>query len=155
MQTFLEDTLFTLQQKHTDLSKLTLIFPSKRAGGFFKNFISKHAVTTSFLPKIVSIEEFIQDVSDLTIINNTELLFKSYSVYLNTKSFTQKEDFESFNSWAVTLLNDFNEIDRYLVNPKDFFNYLGSIKSMERWNLKEEKTELIQNYLKFWRKGQK
>lgn len=150
MQTFLEDTLFTLQQKHADLSKLTLIFPSKRAGGFFKNFISKHAVTTSFLPKIVSIEEFIQDVSDLTIINNTELLFKSYSVYLNTKSFTQKEDFESFNSWAVTLLNDFNEIDRYLVNPKDFFNYLGSIKSMERWNLKEEKTELIQNYLKFW-----
>ena len=48
------------------------------------------------------------------------------------------------------MLNDFNEIDRYLVNPKEFFNYLGSIKTLERWNLKEEKTELIEKYLQFW-----
>jgi|TARA_R100000479_G_scaffold165252_1_gene104541 hypothetical protein len=150
MQTFLEETLFSLKNKHEDLSSLTLILPSKRAGGFLKNYLSKHSQTTSFLPHIISIEEFIESVSGLSIIDNTELLFKSYQVYLQTSSFSEKENFENYNSWAITLLNDFNEIDRYLVNPKDFFNYLGSIKTMERWNLKEEKTELIEKYLQFW-----
>ena len=150
MQTFLEETLLSLKNKHKDLSSLTLILPSKRAGGFLKNYLSKHSQTTSFLPHIISIEEFIETVSGLSIIDNTELLFKSYQVYLNTSSFAEKEDFENYNAWAITLLNDFNEIDRYLVPPKDFFTYLGSIKTMERWNLKEEKTELIDNYLQFW-----
>ena len=150
MQTFLEETLFSLKNKHEDLSSLTLILPSKRAGGFLKNYLSKHSQTTTFLPHIISIEEFIETVSGHSIIDNTELLFKSYQVYLNTSSFSEKENFENYNSWAITLLNDFNEIDRYLVNPKDFFNYLGSIKTMERWNLKEEKTELIEKYLQFW-----
>ena len=150
MQTFLEETLFSLKNKHEDLSSLTLILPSKRAGGFLKNYLSKHSQTTSFLPHIISIEEFIESVSGLSIIDNTELLFNSYQVYLQTSSFSEKENFENYSSWAITLLNDFNEIDRYLVNPKDFFNYLGSIKTMERWNLKEEKTELIEKYLQFW-----
>ena len=153
MQTFLEETLFSLKNKHEDLSSLTLILPSKRAGGFLKNYLSKHSQTTSFLPHIISIEEFIESVSGLSIIDNTELLFNSYQVYLQTSSFSEKENFENYSSWAITLLNDFNEIDRYLVNPKDFFNYLGSIKTMERWNLKEEKTELIEKYLQFWNRG--
>ncbi|RFN59246.1 PD-(D/E)XK nuclease family protein [Marixanthomonas ophiurae] len=150
MQTFLEETLISLKSKHEDLSGLTLILPSKRAGSFLKNYLSKYSKTTSFLPHIISIEEFIETVSGISILDSTELLFKSYQVYLNTDSFSEKENFENYNAWAITLLNDFNEIDRYLVNPKDFFTYLGSIKTMERWNLKEEKTELIEKYLQFW-----
>ncbi|PVW15231.1 PD-(D/E)XK nuclease family protein [Marixanthomonas spongiae] len=150
MQTFLEETLLSLKKNHDDIAELTLVLPSKRAGGFLKNYLGKHAQTASFLPKIISIETFIEQVSGLSIIDSTELLFKSYQVYLNTASFSEKGNFENYSTWAPTLLNDFNEIDRYLVDPKAFFTYLGSIKTLERWNLQEEKTELIEKYLQFW-----
>ncbi len=151
MQTFLEDTLHAIHKKHPDTAELILILPSKRAGGFLKNYLRKLASKTSFAPRIISIEEFIEVLSDLKIIETTELFFKSYEAYLNTQGISKKEDFESYTNWATTLLNDFNEIDRHLVEPKAFFSYLGSIKTLEKWNVaEEERTELIDAYIKFW-----
>ncbi|MFC7356234.1 PD-(D/E)XK nuclease family protein [Jejudonia soesokkakensis] len=150
MLTFLEETIQKLTYQYEDISSLKIIVPSKRAGGFLKNYLRKESKITTFVPTILSIEEFIQEISQLAIIDSTELIFKSYEAYLQTTSFSEKEDFESYTSWASTLLNDFNEVDRYLLDPKQFFSYLGSIKTLEKWNVKGEQTELIKNYLSFW-----
>jgi hypothetical protein len=150
MVTFLQDALTDVKNSLPDISDITFILPSKRAGGFLLNELKKNSAATFFAPPICSIEEFIEELSNLKIINNTELLFKSYEAYLKTDSITEKEDFETYSTWATTLLNDFNEIDRYLVEPTRFFSYLASIKTLERWGVKEEKTELINNYLQFW-----
>jgi ATP-dependent helicase/nuclease subunit B len=150
MLTFLEETLTDLKKEYKDLSSLTLILPSKRAGGFLKNYLRETATKTSFAPKIISIEEFIEDLSALKIIDPTELLFKSYETYLRTNSIQKKEDFEKYTSWATTLLADFNEIDRFLLDPKPFFNYLSSIQDINHWYVSNQKTPLIEAYLIFW-----
>ncbi len=134
MQTFLEEILKTLQQEHKDISSLTLILPSKRAGGFLKNYLRQSAKKTFFAPKIISIEEFIEELSDLKIVDTTELLFKSYEVYLKTDAIQEKDSFEVYTSWATTLLADFNEIDRYLIDPAPFFNYLSNIQDINLKN---------------------
>ncbi|MCW5519861.1 PD-(D/E)XK nuclease family protein [Aureitalea sp. L0-47] len=150
MQTFLEETIDDLLQKHEDVSQLIIVLPSKRAGGFFKNYLRKQLKRTSFLPQIISIEEFVEAISDITIVDPAHLLLRSYQAYLKTDSIKEKEDFESFSTWIQTLLNDFNEIDRYLVDRKRFFDYLGSIKSLEKWSMQNETTDLIKAYLSFW-----
>lgn len=150
MQSFLEETIQDLLGKHEDVSQLTVILPSKRAGGFFKHYLRKQLKRTTFLPSILSIEEFVELLSDLSIVDPSELLLRSYKAYLNTNSIEKKEDFESFNSWIQILLNDFNEIDRYLVDSDQFFSYLGSIKSIEKWSPQSESTDLIKSYLSFW-----
>ncbi len=150
MLTFLQETLAHIKKSHSDISEITFILPSRRAGGFLKNQLRKEVSKTQFAPKICSIEEFVEELSNLKIIDSTELLFKSYEAYLKTDSIPEKEDFETFSTWAVTLLNDFNEIDRYLVQPEPFFSYLASIKTLERWGVKDEKTEMVDQYLKFW-----
>ncbi|RDK88415.1 PD-(D/E)XK nuclease family protein [Marinirhabdus gelatinilytica] len=151
MQTFLEETLQLIEQKQENLSSCIFILPSKRAGGFLKNHLRKQTQKTTFLPKIISIEELIEELSGLEIIDTTELLFKSYEVYKNTKAIAEKESFEGYASWAITLMNDINEVDRYLLDPKQFFGYLGSIKSLERWNVTSERSSFIKNYLDFWK----
>lgn len=151
MVKFLQETLADIKKNHSDLSEITFILPSKRAGGFLMHEIKKEASKTQFAPRIISIEEFIEEVSNISIIDNTELLFKSYEAYLKTTSIIEKDDFETFSTWANTLLNDFNEIDRYLVEPEPFFNYLASIKTLERWGVNDEQTQLITNYLGFWK----
>lgn len=150
MVTFLQETLADIKSTFPDISEVTIILPSKRAGGFLMDDLKRESSKTQFAPIIYSIEEFIEELSNLSIIDNTELLFKSYQAYLNTTSINAKDDFETYSTWATTLLNDFNEIDRYLVEPEPFFSYLASIKTLERWGVKDEKTELIDNYLRFW-----
>jgi len=151
MLTFLEETLLTLRSKHEEISDCILILPSKRAGGFLKNYLQKHAAKTIFSPKILSIEEFIEELSNLKIISPDELLIKSYEAYLQTAGISEKENFEDYASWAVALLNDFSEIDRYLIDPLAFFNYLSSVKTLEKWGVSDEQTPLIKNYLTFWK----
>jgi len=150
MLAFLEETIRTIQNKHEDISNCVLILPSKRAGGFLKNYLLKHTTKTIFSPKIISVEEFIEELSGLTIINPEELLIKSFQAYSTTEGIVEKESFEDYTSWANALLNDFSEIDRYLVNPKAFFDYLSSIKTLEKWGVTNEQTPLIANYLQFW-----
>ncbi|QIE59824.1 PD-(D/E)XK nuclease family protein [Rasiella rasia] len=151
MLTFLEETLEHIQKTHQNLSDAVFILPSKRAGGFLKNYLRKTATSTQFLPKISSIEDLIQELSGLQIIDTTELLFKSYEVYKKTSSFKEKESFDQYAGWATTLLNDFNEVDRHLVDTQQFFDYLGSIKALERWNVTSQKTHFLENYVTFWK----
>ncbi|MAN59323.1 MAG: hypothetical protein CMC08_05755, partial [Flavobacteriaceae bacterium] len=150
MRTFLNETLESLLQDHQDLSTLTLILPSKRAGGFLKNEIRQRAGKTQFAPRVISIEEYIEELSGLQIIEPIELLFRSFEAYQKTEGISEKEDFDTYASWGQTLLNDFNEIDRYLVDTQAFFTYLSSIKTLERWNLTGETTSMVQNFLSFW-----
>ncbi len=151
MVTFLQETLADIKKNHSDLGTLTFILPSKRAGGFLMNELKTQQTITQFAPEIFSIEEFVEGLSKLTIIDAIELLFKSYEAYLLTEPISDKEDFENYSSWAITLLNDFNEIDRYLVEPTPFFNYLSGVKTLERWGVRDEKSEIITNYLNFWK----
>src|SRR5690554_1520653 len=94
MVTFLQETLKNIQNRHTDLSDITFILPSKRAGSFLRDQLKREANNTQFTPKIVSIEDFVENLSELSIVGNTELLFKSYHAYLNIFFFKQKTAYE-------------------------------------------------------------
>ena len=150
MITFLEETLAKIKEETSALSELVIILPSKRACGFLLNHLKSSADKTFFSPKISSIEEFIQEISNLKIIDPTELLFESYKVYLKVISNQEKDSFEVYSSWATPLLNDFNEIDRHLISTNSFFNYLSTIKNINHWGVQNEQTQLVKNYLKFW-----
>jgi len=150
MTTHIAETVSELIKNKTNLSSSIFILPSKRAGAFLKNEIVKQNTQSIFSPSILSIEEFIENIADLKIGDPLELIFEFYEVYLSANKSSEKESFESFSSWANVLLDDFNEIDRNLIDQDSFFHYLKSIKDLDHWYLSAEKTEFIENYLGFW-----
>lgn len=152
MISFISEILENLQKEGRYLPDLTFILPSKRAGTFLKKQIASCYTEPVFSPKILSIEEFSEELSELKTLDATSTLFEFYSVYLSLTPKDQTEDFENFSSWAQTLIHDFNEIDRYLVPPDAIFNYLSAIKDNEHWSLQDNQTDLVKNYLSFWRK---
>jgi len=152
MPSFINDVLKDLETKKVDLSKVSFILPSKRAGVFLRHEIASNVSKTIFAPTIISIEEFVEELSQLQNINNTELLFEFYSVYKAQTPETQIENFEAFSKWAQILLQDFNEIDRYLIDPKAIFDYLKAIQDINHWSLEKNQTPLIKNYLVFWKR---
>ncbi|XLS29081.1 PD-(D/E)XK nuclease family protein [Flavobacteriaceae bacterium M23B6Z8] len=150
MKTFLREVAEKIRASYTDLQHLVLVLPSKRAGVFLRNELLSLTKQTGFGPKIFSIEEFVQELSRLKLADTTTVLFEFYQVYKSNTPESETDDFYSFSRWATTMLQDFNEIDRYLVNTAQFFNYLASVKEINHWYLQEEKTTLQQNYIRFW-----
>jgi len=133
-------------------SDLIVILPSKRAKVFLIEELKNQTAETIFSPEIISIEDFIQTIAGIRSIDNIELLFEFYEVYLSVTD-KDPESFETFANWAKTLLQDFNEIDRYLLEPNKILKYLENIKEVEHWSVDSDKrTDLIDKYLIFWKK---
>lgn len=149
MKTFLQETLSDIKQGSESYDKSIWIVPSKRAAGFIYNELKKISQKTQILPQIYSIEEFIEWLSGLQICNSTQMLFEAYEVYRNIE-LEEHEDFETFSGWINTLIGDFNEVDRYMLDSEKFFNHLKDIQDIEHWSLAEEKTAWVEQYLKFW-----
>lgn len=151
MRTFLEETIEELILNYKDLSELVIVLPSKRAGGFFRHYLSNSSVGPAFLPIILSIEEFISQIADLAIVSNTDLLLYSYPAYKEAFSDIEHDSFSEYLGWAQILINDLNEMDRHLADPDSFFNYLESIKALEQWSGGQPPSEMMISYMQFWK----
>ena len=151
MISFIKSVLIDLQSKHLKLEDLSFILPSKRAGVFLKHHISTLIDQPIFSPQILSSEEFVEELSGLQKLPNTDLLFKLYETYKELTNDADQESFDSFSKWAQILLQDFNEIDRYLIPQAHIFDYLNAIKELNHWSLESDPTNLIKNHLKFWK----
>ena len=151
MQTFISETLKSILKKQSSFEDTVFILPSQRAGVFVKEELKK-LFSAGFLPSILNIEAFIEEVTGIKKVDNIQLLFDFYSVYKNIEE--KSEDFESFFSWAITVLQDFNEIDQHLVNSKDIFTYLKDIERLKNWSVKKPlvETEMMKNHFSFMEK---
>ena len=151
MISFIKTVLLDLQVKKLNLEDLHFILPSKRAGVFLKHHLSTLIDRPIFTPDILSIEEFVEELSGIQTLPNADLLFRLYETYKHLTPESEQETFESFSNWAQILLQDFNEIDRYLIPQEHIFDYLNAIKEINHWSLEINQTELITNHLKFWK----
>jgi hypothetical protein len=151
--TFLQHIAQVILNDYSEtLSDTIVVLPNRRAKVFLIEALKKQTQKTIFAPEIISIEDFIQNIARIRSIDNVELLFEFYSVYLSITE-TEQESFETFANWAKTLLQDFNEIDRYLLEPDKILKYLENIKEIEHWSVDiEKRTDLIEKYLIFWKK---
>lgn len=134
------------------ISDLIIVLPNKRAKVFLIAELKNEIAENIFSPEIISIEDFVQEISGIRSVDSVELLFEFYTVYLSITESSKQEPFETFANWAKTLLQDFNEIDRYLLEPDKVLKYLENIKEIEHWSVDADKrTDLIDNYLAFWK----
>ena len=152
--TFLHQLAQEILRTYSDnLSELTIVLPNKRAKVFLFEELKKLVSNTIFAPEIISIEDFIQDIAGIRSVDSIELLFEFYEVYLSLTEKDKQDSFENFANWAKTVLQDFNEIDRYLLDPNKILKYLEDIKEIEHWSVDVDKrTDLIEKHLLFWKK---
>ena len=137
MKSFLQQVVDDLLKTYDSLDDLILILHSKRAGTILRTTLANTADKTIFSPKIYSIEGFVEQISNLQTASNMEQLFTLYKAY-SSMEYGEKDNFYTFSKWGQTLLQDFNEIDRYLIDTKDIFSYLANIQEINHWALQKE-----------------
>ncbi|RDY60259.1 PD-(D/E)XK nuclease family protein [Flagellimonas nanhaiensis] len=148
-KSFLEYVLDDLQKQETDFATCTFVLPSKRSGTFLKKYLSNILDQNIFGPEVLSIQDFVSQISGLSPASNIDLLLLLFDVYKKSKV-DSHDDFASFLKWGNTLLQDFNDIDGYLIPPGDILNYLSAIKEINHWSAQKNQTDLIKNYLQLW-----
>ncbi|HEU4495753.1 MAG TPA: PD-(D/E)XK nuclease family protein [Flavobacterium sp.] len=150
--TFLNKIAATIISNYNQkLSDLIVVLPNKRARVFLIEALKKATEETIFSPQIISIEDFIQDIASVRSVDSIELIFEFYEVYLEITQKEKQQPFELFANWGKILLQDFNEIDRYLLEPKYVLSYLKDIDDIKHWSVDAEKrTPMIDSYLQFW-----
>lgn len=151
MQTFLASTIENILKTTDSFANVLFILPSQRAGVYAKQHL-KNTISTGFLPEIITIEQFVERVSGLKKADTIQLLMDFYTVYKDNEQ--HPVSFDNFSSWAFTVIQDFNEIDQYLIDTHDLFTYLRDIQRLRKWSVKGEfkETELIKDHNSFLEK---
>lgn len=152
-ETFLDKIAQVIIRDYSDnLSNTVVILPNKRAKIFLIEALKNQIENNIICPKIISIEDFIQEVSAIRAIDSIELVFEFYEVYLKLTDVKSQQSFDLFANWAKMLLQDFNEIDRYLLDSNHVLSYLKDIEDIKKWGIEvENKTKLLENYIDFWK----
>ncbi|HET8808894.1 MAG TPA: PD-(D/E)XK nuclease family protein [Flavobacteriaceae bacterium] len=152
MKSFIAEVIEHLVSVDTNFENTIFVLPSKRSGRFLLRKLNERLDKSIFSPEIFSIEEFVEEISGLSTVDTLSSLFSFYETYQKLTPVSDQEEFDVFYGWAQVLLHDFNETDRYLIDAQVLFSYLSNIQDLKHWSQQEEKTELVKNYLNFWKK---
>lgn len=130
------ERVFT-QHKLTDLRRVCVILPTRRAVFYFKRMLASYSEVPFISPEVFSVDDFVMQMSAVRQIDNISLLFEFYDVF---KEIDENLELDRFIGWGNTLLKDFDLIDQYLVEkPKALFEYMSDAKAIARWGKELER----------------
>lgn len=148
--TFIEKIVKDIYQMDLSLENLTIVLPSQRAGKYFQKALYQKYQRPIFSPNIVTMNNWVKNIVQRPILEPIHCVFELYSI-LQLQFPSEDKGLDEFLKWGPTLLNDFNEIDRYLINSKDLFRNLADIKDIENWSFNSEKlTPAQERFMAFW-----
>ncbi|MDE5639973.1 MAG: PD-(D/E)XK nuclease family protein, partial [Odoribacter sp.] len=147
MSSFLHLLAADLIRKYPSFEDITIIFPNKRAGLFLAEELSRLIEHPVWMPEIITLSDFILEETGLRKTNDLILTIKLHKAYLQVSD--SQEKFEDFYFWGNMLLNDFDDIDKYLVEAKALFSNLTALKNLE-YSFPFLQPEQVEAIKKFW-----
>lgn len=111
------------------ISDITFVFPNRRAGLFFQKHLSAIAKKPLFSPQIYTIADLFSHLSGIKPVDRIQQLFILYDIYKDISN--TQETFDEFLYWGEMLLNDFDDVDKFLVNAKQLFSNIQDIKDID------------------------
>lgn len=147
---FLENIAHYLLNRYDDLSNHTLIFPNKRSALFLKKYMQdalKSDERPRFMPRFATMGNFVSRFATRPEMAESERLFLLYDCYRKVLSDLGREeqltDFDRFIFWGGMILDDFDDIDRQLVNAGKLFKNLKDLKEINADYLDDEQKKVV------------
>ena len=146
MNSFLHETARDLYERYgSGISSLHLLFPSQRARLFFTDALAQIARRPLWQPHWITVDELMAEVSGLHTADRLRLIAELYKTY----SEFHDEPFDKFYFWGDMLLNDFDTVDKYMVDARMLFRNIADIKEIES-DLSYLTPQQLQTVAAFW-----
>ena len=118
MKPFLETVAEHLYSTHgNDISKLTLVFPNRRASLFFSKYLSKQIAKPIWLPETTTISDLMFTYAG---IKPADPLMLNYALQGLLPATNSLEPYDEFYFWGNVMLSDFDQIDKYRLTLKSY-----------------------------------
>lgn len=127
------------------IANCCFIFPNKRSSKFFRNFLNQELAGREVSFTTLTINSFVAQFSPLKEATRYDQLFTLYNEYQKLLK-EESLDFDSFAFWGEMLIADFNDVDRYLVDPDKLFVNITRFKEISSNYLTDEQLEAIRRY---------
>lgn len=112
-----------------EINRLAFVFPNRRTGLFFQKYLSEIADAPLFSPTILTINDLFVRLSGRQPADRIRMLFSLYAIYVRQSG--SEETFDEFLYWGDMLLNDFDDIDKYMVDARMLFHNVTDLKELE------------------------
>ncbi len=150
---FLSQVVRRLLSSGTPLREQLVVVPTKRAGTFLqREFAVQLTDAATILPRIVTIDEWITEMSGRVILDNTALisiLYEVYAAYLAEQGEEKATTDQMLRlSQTERMLRDFQDMDLALANVEMLLGNLEELDAFDDYSfLTKEECEAIR---KFW-----
>lgn len=143
------------------IEKNCFIFPNRRALVFFKKYLGECVAASGspvFSPECCTMNDFFYRICKSSSTDRITLLTRLYDCYkplFEKRSGKSAETLDDFIFWGDVILSDFNDVDKYLVNPEAIFTNIAEYKEMQSdlSYLTDNQRQALESFLGNFRQG--
>ena len=145
-KTFLEYVAEDIIGKYgTDLSRIAVVFPNKRAALFLNEHLARLAGQPVWSPAYITISDLFRQHTDLKTADPIKLICDIHKSF--TKCTGIDETLDHFYGWGQLLLADFDDIDKNMADADSIFCNLKDIHELDDISyLDNEQKEMLARF---------
>lgn len=117
-----------LRRFGTDMSRVAVVFPNKRASLFLNQELARQSALQSkdvlWSPSYITISDLFRRHSDLEVADQILLVCRLYDVFCRCTGI-ETETLDHFFNWGVLLLSDFDDLDKNMADARKVFSIVG------------------------------
>ena len=116
--------------KHTEgnLAHTAVVFPNKRAGLFFNEYLAQESDSPIWSPAYISISELFRSLSPWEVGDPVKLVCELYKIFRRETQST--ETLDDFYFWGEMLISDFDDADKNRVDTDKLFSNLQDLRNI-------------------------
>ncbi len=146
MKSFLEHVAEDILRKYgTDLSRIAVVFPNKRASLFLNDILAQKADRPIWSPAYVTISEFFRQNSSLAVADPIKLVCDVYKSFVKCTGID--ETLDHFWGWGQLLISDFDDIDKNMADASMVFKNVKNVHELDDVSyLDEEQKDVLKKF---------
>ena len=118
-----------------DLHLLTVIVPSERSKWHLRSCFRDAIGKAVLFPEFKTIQSYFNSISNLSPISNIEA---SLMLYEQALKLDKELTYNEFQNQSFTLLKNFNDVERNMINHQKLFQELDNITGIDDWSLNDK-----------------
>ncbi len=129
----------------TDLSRVAVVFPNKRASLFLNDYLARISRKPVWSPSCLTIKDFFKQQSALEYVDPIKAICDLYKCYIDITG--EDETLDHFYGYGQIIASDFDDIDKNLANARSIYRNVASLHELDDISfLTPEQREIITQF---------
>ena len=129
----------------TDLSRVAVVFPNKRAALFMNEHLARYARKPMWSPAYITISDLFRRHSDMQVGDSIKLICDLHKSFVKCTGLN--ESLDHFYGWGQLLLTDFDDIDKNMADADRIFCNLKDIHELDDISyLDDEQRKMLKRF---------